>query len=472
MKYSKKIVPLSLIVVILVANLAIANGIDNLQESSKAFSKIAQKAIPAVVFIQVEKTIESASAQSPFGNSPRDFFGNDLFDHFFRDQTPRQPRSQKYKQQGQGSGFIISSDGYIMTNHHVVGDADEITVRLNDSREFKAKVIGSDEKSDVALIKIDAKNLPTIELGDSDKIDIGEWVFAIGNPFGLSETITFGIISAKGRSNVNIADYEDFIQTDAAINPGNSGGPLINLDGQVIGLNTAIFSRSGGYMGIGFAIPVNMAKYVKDQLIKTGTVNRGQLGVLIGPVEQELADYFNLDKSKGAVITEVVKDSPADKAKLKAGDIILKYNEKEVTDPGQLKNLVGMTPPGQKATITIFRDGKQQKITVKIEKIDESVIASKTSDIARQLGLTVQDINEDTFGTDNTQGVLVTMVQTDSPAAQAGIQPGNVIASVNQKDIDSVKEFNKAIAESKKTKKALLLIKDKNFSRFVVLPVK
>jgi serine protease Do len=303
-----------------------------LQQASKAFSSVAKKAAPAVVFIKVEKTVETGGAV-PFGNS--DPFG------FFYDRQPRE-----YRQMGQGSGFIISEDGYILTNNHVVGDADTITVKLSDGRQFKAERIGGDEKSDVAVIKIEGENLPILPLGNSDELEVGEWVIAIGNPFGLAETLTFGIVSAKGRNTVGINDYEDFIQTDAAINPGNSGGPLINLEGQAVGINSAIFSSTGGSVGIGFAIPINMARSIKDQLLRDGKVTRGQLGVMIGEITQELADYFDIEASKGVVVSDVLKNSPAEKAGLQAGDIILKINGRDVENAGQLRNTIAMVAPG------------------------------------------------------------------------------------------------------------------------------
>jgi serine protease Do len=462
----------------LLANSVLADSDElvRLRQTSKAFSQVAKKAIPAVVFIKVEKTIDSGSMMTPGVpfefNDPFHFFGDEFFDRFFRDRLPRQPR--KFRQEGQGSGFIISKDGYILTNNHVVGDADLITVKIHDGREYKAKVVGSDEKSDVALIKIEGEDLPVLPLGDSDDIEIGEWVVAIGNPFGLTETLTFGVVSAKGRSEVRIADYEDFIQTDAAINPGNSGGPLISLEGKAIGINTAIFSRSGGYMGIGFAIPINMAKYIKEQLIKSGKVTRGQLGVILQDVDQSLADSFGLDVSKGSLVAEVLDDSAADKAGLKSGDIILKFNDKDVEGPGQLKNLVGMTTPGEKVELVVFREGTEKRITVKVGELTDTVAQADVSDIAEKLGLMVQDISEDTgrfFGGHSREGVIISRVEAGSPADRVGVRPGDIVISVNQRDVDSVKEFNKALKESAKSKKVLMLIKGKSYTRFVVIPL-
>ena len=439
----------------------------SLRHTSKAFSSVAKKTVPAVVFIKVEKTIETGSAfgpGNPFGNGdPFDFFGY---------REPRQPR--EYRQRGQGSGFIISEDGYILTNNHVVGGADVITVKLNDGRQFKAERIGSDEKSDVAVIKIDGQNLPTLPLGDSGTLEVGEWVIAIGNPFGLTETLTFGIVSAKGRNTVGINDYEDFIQTDAAINPGNSGGPLINLEGKVVGINTAIFSSSGGSDGIGFAIPIDMARNIKDQLVKDGKVTRGQLGVMIGELTQELADYFDIEASKGVVVSNVLKNSPAEKAGLKAGDIILKINGRDVESVGQLRNTVAMVAPGNQVELLIYRNGKEKTVTVNIAELSDSIAKAGVPELPSKLGLTVEDLTEDTrryYGLQSDEGVAVSSVDSNSYAFTAGIRPGTIILSVNQKKIGSAKEFGEALQASVKTKKVLLLIRDQRYTRFVVLPL-
>jgi len=285
-----------------------------LRSLSRAFTQVAQQAMPAVVFIQVEKTLETGT--SPFGlNNPFDLFSEEFFERFFGRRFPEQRRERRqprqYRQQGQGSGFIVSKDGYILTNHHVVGEADRLRVTLADDREFEAKLIGADPKSDVAVIKIAGNNFPVLPIGDSDALAVGEWVIAIGNPFGLTHTMTVGVVSAKGRSRMGITDYEDFIQTDAAINPGNSGGPLLNLDGAVVGINTAIFSRSGGYMGIGFAIPIKMATHIQQQLITTGKVTRGYLGVNIQSLTKDLARSFGIAERDGVLIASVAPGTPA-----------------------------------------------------------------------------------------------------------------------------------------------------------------
>ncbi len=309
---------------------------------SKAFTDVAKKATPAVVFLKVE----SAPLQEEDAYGGMNPFGDEFFRRFFGTPPggggPQKPQPQI----SQGSGFLVSSDGYIMTNAHVVSGADKITVVFNDGREMEGSVVGADSHTDVAIIKIEGKNFPFPRFGDSDKMEIAEWVIAIGSPFQLEASVTVGVVSAKGRQNLRINDFEDFIQTDAAINPGNSGGPLLNLNGDVIGINTAIFSRNGGYMGIGFAIPSKMASYVMKQIIESGVVTRGFIGVSLQPIDKDLADAFGLEKPEGALISEVVKGSPADKAGLKQGDIILEYNKVSVKSLGSFRNELAMMSPG------------------------------------------------------------------------------------------------------------------------------
>jgi serine protease Do len=445
-------------------------GIDTLKKTSKAFSGIAKKVTPAVVAVKVEKTMTSNSNMS---NSP---FDDEFFRRFFGPQfSPRgqQPRSEK--REGQGSGFIISEDGYILTNNHVVADVDKITVVLKDGRKLDAKVIGTDDKSEVALIKVDAKDLPIVELGDSDELEVGEWVIAVGNPFGLAETVTVGIVSAKGRQ-IGITDggYEDFIQTDAAINPGNSGGPLLNIDGKVVGINTAIISQSGGYMGVGLAIPINMAKLIKDQIMTTGKVERGYIGVTMNPegLTQELAESFGLDKNVGVLVTEIEPESPADKAGLKQGDVILKMNGKEVRSNESLRNTVSLMAPGTKIKLVIFRDGKEKEMSVEVGSLSKSRFGMEMSDLGKKLGLGIVPINSEIARQLNVRGdkgVIVAEVTSGSPAEDIGIEPGMIILSVNQIPVNTVAEFNKALEESAKSKKAVLLVKSGRFSQYVVL---
>ena len=324
--------------------------ITGLRKTSQAFAVVARAVKPAVVHISTQQTF--VTRRKNFSPLEEFFFGA--------------PRRREYVLQSLGSGVIVSQQGYVLTNNHVIANADKIKVTLADKREFNASVVGGDPKTDVAIIKINGSNLPVAKLGDSDKLEVGDWGIAIGTPFGLSQTVTVGIISAKGRANVGIAAYEDFLQTDAAINPGNSGGPLIDIDGAVIGINTAIFSRSGGYQGIGFAIPINMAKEVMYELIDKGVVIRGWIGVIIQPVTREIAEHLKLAKIKGVLIAEVMKKGPAYRGGLKQGDIILEYDGKEVNDTNQLRNLVANTPVGKKVRVVIFRFGSKEEFEIEI----------------------------------------------------------------------------------------------------------
>jgi serine protease Do len=448
------------------------NGIETLRKTSKAFTEVAKKVVPAVVAVQVEQTV--ASGMDMFQNSP---FDDEFFRRFFGPQArPRQP--QKEKRIGQGSGFIISEDGYILTNNHVVAEAEKITVVLKDGRKLDAKKIGTDPDSDVALIKVEGKDFPTIELGDSDTLEIGEWVIAVGNPFGLSETVTVGIVSAKG-GQIGITDggYEDFIQTDAAINPGNSGGPLLDIEGKAIGMNSAIISQSGGYMGIGLAIPINMAVAVKEQLLTHGKVTRGYIGITMNPegLTPELAESFGYKGENGILVTEVLEESPAAKAGLKQGDIITELNGKEVVSNESFRNAVSLMAPGAEIKLVVFRDGKEEKITVEIGSLSESKFATKTSEIGKKLGLTIVAIDSDVakqYGAKGEQGVVVAEVTPDSPAEYAGIKPGMIILRVNRSDVNTVPEFNEALKETEETKAARLLIKTGRMAQYVVLKLK
>jgi serine protease Do len=441
-------------------------ALENLKDTGKAFASVAREASPAVVFIKVEKTVTASPSMGPFND--------DFFKRFFGEPAPGQPQNpspqQKHMFQGQGSGFIISSDGYILTNNHVVGDADKVLVKLLDGREFTAKTIGTDPPTDVAVIKIEAKNLPVLPLGDSGTLEVGEWVLALGNPFGLSHTLTAGIISALGRSRIGIADYEDFIQTDAAINPGNSGGPLINLEGRVIGINTAIFSQSGGYMGIGFAIPINLVKEINNQLIEHGSVTRGYIGVTAQDLTPELVQSFGLKDAKGALVAQVIPDSPAQKAGLKQGDVIVKFNGEPVDAIVPFRNKIAMTVPGTSVELTIIREGKEKVFPVTIEKIPSAEqVASTRPEGVDKLGLTVVTLTKeiaDQYGYQGEKGIMVTQVDPGSIAARAGIRPGILVQEVNHKRIRDTNEFKQAVA-GKTT--VLLLIKDKRGSQYVAL---
>jgi serine protease Do len=414
-------------------------------DSSRAFSEIASSISPSVVNISTTKIMKREAV--PLLDDPFSEFFSPLRDF-------KMPK--KWKEQSLGSGVIISPDGYIITNNHVVEQGDEIRVTLFDKRSFKAKLIGADTKTDVAIVKIDAENLYSVQWGDSDRLQVGEFVLAIGNPYGLNHTVTMGIISAVGRANVGIADYEDFIQTDAAINPGNSGGPLVNTKGELIGINTAIFSRSGGYQGIGFAVPSNMARLVMDQLIQKGKVTRGWLGVTIQEITPELSQKFGLKSAKGALIGDVAKGSPAEKAGIKRGDIILEFNGKKVSDVGNLRNMVAQSKIGAQIPLTIMRSGKEYALQVTTTELpkDASEVApgndpedtsfeglaglnviDLTREISRQLGLPKDE-----------KGVVVVRVDSGSSIEDAGMRKGDVIQEIDRKKIASLEDYTRVVA--------------------------
>jgi serine protease Do len=442
----------------------ISKSLQVANELSEAFSYIAEKAAPAVVYIETERVVSLPREMFPF-----DFFGDEFFKRFF--STPR------YKQRGAGSGFIISSDGYVVTNNHVIQGAQKVIIKLVDGRSFEGKIIGTDPFSDIALLKIEASNLPTLILGDSDSIKVGEWVIAIGNPFGLSHTVTVGVVSAKGRSGIGISDVEDFIQTDAAINPGNSGGPLLNLKGEVVGMNTAIFTRSGGYMGIGFAIPSNIVKTIVEQLKTKGKIERGYLGVGIQDLTQALAKELGLKTTEGALITEVKSGSPAEKAGLKEKDVVISYNGKPVKNASELKNYVLLTKPGTEVELRIIRNGKEIPIKVKIEAQKEGLILSKSEmenieEFLENLGLIVEDITSETakkLKLPSVQGVIITDVIPETPADYAGLAPGLIIDEVNRKKVKNLNEFFQALKPSLETKRVLLGIRTPKGRYYITL---
>jgi serine protease Do len=437
----------------------------------KAFASIAEKASPAVVGIRARQQVTQEYSRSPFGGPHDDF--DDIFERFFGPSRPRQRSSpRKYYRPVQGSGFIVSADGYILTNNHVVEDAEKIIVTLRDGVEFKAEIIGTDKQNEVAVIKIDSENLPVLELADSDKLEVGEWVIAIGNPFGLSHTVTQGIVSAKGRSGIGLAGYEDYIQTDAAINPGNSGGPLINLHGEVVGINTAIIGP-GGNIGIGFAIPINMAKFSYTQLIEGGKVVRGALGIKIRDLDADLAESLGVKESKGVVIEEVNKDSAADKAGLERYDVIVELNGDKIEGANELRNKVAMLKPGTKAKIVVVRKGKRKTINAELGDSAKELKAFATpAERLERLGLAVQNLSEDVarrYGYESLSGVIVTQVQPDSEAARKGIEAGMLILEVDQQPIKNTKHFDKAMDKAAEKGQALLLITDGRFSYLAVL---
>lgn len=451
--------------------------ITSLRDFNQAFIDIAKKVNPTVVTVFTEKVYKvRGMGGSPFFNSPFE----DFFEQFFG-QAPRQrrqPEEEEFKQKGMGSGVIVSKDGYILTNNHVVDDADTINIRLFDGRTLPAKVIGTDPKTDIAVLKVDAKDLPVIKLGDSDKLQVGEWVLAIGSPLSpnLEHTVTSGIVSAKGRSNVGLAEYEDFIQTDAAINPGNSGGALINLDGELIGINTAIATRTGGFQGIGFAVPVNMAKSVMESIIKYGKVVRGWLGVYIQDVNENLAKAMKLKVKEGVLVADVSKDSPADKAGLKDGDVIIKLNGKKVKNSTQLRNDIASTRPGTKVKLTILRDGKEKEVTVELGKLEpEKIAAGSQEEIEKLFGFRVAPFTSDLaqqYGLDESlKGVVVTQIKRSSNAFQAGLNVGDLIVSVNRHKVKDVDEFRKAVKGLKRGDTVLFKVIRRRNSFFVAFTI-
>jgi serine protease Do len=432
------------------------------------FADLAEKLSPTVVNVYTTQTVEVSSSPHQF------FFPDEMeipepFKRFFgipdmQEQAPK----REMKRTSLGSGVIFSADGYIITNNHVVENADEINVTLHTYEEYEATIVGRDPKSDVALLKIEPKtDLPYVTFGDSDTLRVGEWVLAIGNPFGLQKTVTAGIESAKGRS-INNESYGNFIH------PGNSGGPLFNLNGEMVGVNTAIFSRTGGNIGIGFAIPINMAKNVLAQLKEHGKVTRGWLGVMIQQVTPDLADNFGLDRPIGALVGQVVPDSPADKAGLNAGDVIIEYNGKEVSQMSMLPAMVANTSVGEKATIVLIRDGKKQDITVEIGKLEDadSVLADTETGTSKKIGMTVQELTpklSESLGIDEIQGLIVSDIITGSAAAEAGILRGDIILEINREKVESIAQYQNALQAAQEKKSILLLIKRDQHTRFVVI---
>ncbi|MGB9711145.1 MAG: DegQ family serine endoprotease [Thermodesulfovibrio sp.] len=413
----------------------------DIAEPVKSFAEIVKAVSPSVVNISTTRTVQNPPTLEdlfeflpPFGNS----------------------QGKKWKEMSMGSGVIVSTDGYILTNYHVIEQAEDIKVTLYDRRTFKATLVGADPKTDLAVIKINAKDLPVAPWGDSDKLQVGDFVLAIGNPYGLTHTVTMGIISATGRADVGIADYEDFIQTDAAINPGNSGGPLVNIKGEIIGINTAIFSKTGGYQGIGFAVPSNMARIIKDSLIKEGRVIRGWIGIMVQDLTAELAERFNLKEAYGVIITDVTKNSPAYKAGLRRGDIILEYDGKQITESAILRNLVAQSKIGSIVNLKIFRDSQIYTLPVTIaqipsEQIQDTKILKKSTGKPENpfKGLSVIDLDPSMakqIGVDlEDRGVVVYKIEPGSPAETTGLRKGDLIMEIERQRIVSASDFQKAI---------------------------
>lgn len=456
---------LSQLVVLAIITLFCAPSLHAAAPVGPDFADLAKKLKPTVVNISTAKTIKP---QRPFARRSPSPFGSDPFEDFFERFFGEMPQ-RSYRERSLGSGFIISDEGYILTNSHVVSGADEIKVKLSDGREFKGEVKGLDEKLDIGLIKIDAKDhFPIAALGDSDRIRVGEWVMAIGNPFGLAQTVTAGIVSATGRV-IGTGPYDDFIQTDASINPGNSGGPLFNMNGEVIGINTAIVA---GGQGIGFAIPVNMAKNIISQLKEKGKVTRGWLGVVVQPITPELAQSFGMEGKNGALVSEVIKDGPAEKAGMKAGDIVMEFDGKKINEMNDLPRIVASMPVGRKVPVRILRDGKQEEISVTIERLKDDDGEGPATAAPDRLGMNVAELSGELaakLGVTETKGVVVTEVKPGGLADEAGISTGDIIREVNGEKIASIAEYNKRVERLKKGELVRLLLRRGDSSMYVAL---
>ncbi|HJS67555.1 MAG TPA: DegQ family serine endoprotease [Nitrospiraceae bacterium] len=443
--------------------------------SSKNFVEIAKSVKPAVV--NIAATRSGKSGEGPHGSPLEDPFFRKFFgDEFFkRDAPQREP-----KERGQGSGVIVEANGLIITNNHVVNKADDIRVFLSDKREFKGKLIGTDTKTDIAIVKIEATGLPTVPWADSDQLEVGEYVLAVGSPFGLTQTVTMGIVSAVGRASMGIAEYEDFIQTDAAINPGNSGGALVNVRGELVGINTAIFSQSGGNMGIGFAVPSNLSRAIMDQLVRTGKVVRGWLGVAIQDLTPELATQFGITDTKGVLVSDVMAESPAKKAGFERADVIVEYDGKSMDSPTHLRNAVAQTPIGKKVPVKLIRDKKPKTIEVTIVEQPKSLgqpSAEENRESAVSSGvlsdLDVRELNEELtarYGLKATErGVVVVSVKSGSAAEEMGVREGDVILEINRKPVSSLKSYEQAASGLAKNQAVLLLLKRKGQTIYLTL---
>lgn len=430
-----------------------------------SFSQLVNHVKPSIVNISTTTVLRGPDMQMGPLNPFKDFFGEDFMEKFFGNQQRRE-----YKQKSLGSGFIIDREGYILTNNHVVEKASSIKVKLSDEKEYDASVVGRDSKTDIALIKINAKQgLPAVVFGDSDKLEVGDWVVAIGNPFGLEHTVTAGIVSAKGRV-IGAGPYDDFIQTDASINPGNSGGPLLNLKGEVVGINTAMFS---GGQGIGFAIPINVARDMLSQLKSKGKVARGWLGVVIQKVTPEIAKSFDLKETEGALVSDVVEQGPADKAGIRRGDVIVTYNGKPVKDSESLPKMVGSTEIGKKAKIGIIRDKKRLELEAVIGELpEEGARASRKPEVEKDFGLAVQEITPEIakhFGLKDKIGVIVTDVTPGSPAQDADIRSGDIIKEIGRRTVKNMADFKKILADTNLKEGVVMLIKRDNSTFYTVV---
>jgi serine protease Do len=432
----------------------------------QAFVEVAKKVQPAVVNVNTEKTI----TMKPWERFGDDFFKGSPFEDFFRGFGSPRERGKEYrqKQRGGGSGVIVDKEGYILTNNHVVEGADKVKVRLNDGREFTATVKGQDSRTDLAVLHIKAKDLPAATLGDSDKLDVGEWAIAIGSPFGLEHTVTVGVISAKGRSGLGTGTYEDFIQTDASINPGNSGGPLINIDGEVIGINAMIIQPG---TGIGFAIPINMAKQILNDLIKQGKVVRPWLGISVQDLTPEMMEYFKVKEKEGVLVGQVYPGTGAEKAGLTSGDIIKSVDDKAIKNANELVKEIQKKKVGQKIKLTLLRDGKTMTIEVTTSSMPDKSELSKEKEGEEKLGARIQELTPQLALkyqiSGVKRGVIITGIEEGSPASEIGLEEGDVILEVNRKKIETLKDFEKAVKDASIEKGILFHLHRKGSSFFL-----
>ncbi|PTR05205.1 serine protease Do [Nitrosospira sp. Nsp5] len=458
---------------ILVALFGFSTAVSAQTRELPDFTGLVEKEGASVVNISTVQAPSMAGNRAYPGmpNIPED----DPFFEFFRRYMPPHSAPRDFESKSLGSGFIITSDGYILTNTHLVDSAEEITVKLTDKREFRAKLIGADRKTDIALLKIDAAGLPKVTQGDPNKLKVGEWVVAIGSPFGFENSVTAGIVSAKGRSLAQ-ENFVPFIQTDVAINPGNSGGPLFNMKGEVVGINSQIYSRTGGFMGLSFAIPIDVATDISNQLIAHGKVSRGRIGVLIQEVTKELAESFGLPKPNGALVASVQKDGPADKAGIEARDVILKFDGKPVNASGDLPRIVGSTKPGSKVQVQVWRNGSTKELTVAVDEVapEERVAGrggkrGKPSDAANRIGLALSELTAEQKQQLDIENGLLVEDMLPGIASRAGVRPGDVILSINNQDVKTVEQFNQLLNKVEKGRNIAILVRRGDTATFITM---
>jgi serine protease Do len=464
----------SIIYLVIIALLGLGCSQDVLAKKvvPESFAELADELGHVAVNISTTKTVKGVGRLSPFwGKEFRDFFGEEFFRRFFGEIPEEQ-----LKQRSLGSGVVVTEDGFILTNNHVIEDAEEILVTMSNKEGYepkKAKVIGRDPKTDIAVIKIDVeKPIRAARLGDSDKLRVGDWVVAIGNPFGLGHTVTAGIVSAKGRV-IGAGPYDNFIQTDASINPGNSGGPLFNLDGEVVGVNTAIMSQTGGNIGIGFAIPINMAKTIMEQLKEKGRVVRGWLGVTIQTVTPEIREKFRLETAEGALVGEVVRNSPAERGGVERGDVIISFDGKKVSEMSSLPPMVAETPVGKEVEMVVIRKGKEKKLMVTIDELKEKpTLAETTPEIEQMFGLSVQELTPElakSLSLEGEKGVVVSSVERGGSAYEAGIQRGDLIQEIENEPVEDMDDYTRIMQEAASKKQILMVVRHRGHTRYVVL---